>query len=59
MRLFNFKTAALAMVAGIGLSGCASYGSYGGLGVGVGYGNGYGYGYDPYYGGYGSYGYVA
>ena len=48
--------------AGIGLSGCATYGQYGGLGVGIGYGSG-GYGYDPYYGGgyygggYGSYGY--
>ncbi len=52
MSVFNLKTAALAMVAGVGLSGCA-YGPYGGLGVGVGYGNGYGYGdyYDPYYGG--------
>ena len=67
MSVFNLKTAALAIVAGVGLSGCA-YGPYGsGLGVGVGYGNGYGYGdyYDPYYGGYyganynryGSYGY--
>lgn len=53
MSVFNFKTAALAIVAGVGLGGCA-YGPYGGLGVGVGYGNGYGYGdyYDPYYGGY-------
>ncbi len=42
MSIFNFKTAALAIVAGVGLSGCA-YGPYGGLGVGVGYGNGYGY----------------
>lgn len=55
MSVFNLKTAALAIVAGVGLSGCA-YGPYGGgLGVGVGYGNGYGYGYedyyDPYYGG--------
>ena len=56
MSMFNLKTAALAIVAGVGLSGCA-YGPYGGLGVGVGYGNGYN---DPYYGGgyYGSgYGY--
>ena len=56
MGILNLKTAALAIVAGVGLSGCA-YGPYGGLGVGVGYGNGY---YDPYYGGsyYGSgYGY--
>ena len=50
MSMFNLKTAALAIVAGVGLSGCA-YGPYGGLGVGVGYGNGYG----PYYGGYGYY----
>lgn len=51
MSVFNLKTAALALVAGVGLSGCA-YGPYGGLGVGVGYGNGYGYGYDDgYYGG--------
>lgn len=55
MGILNLKTAALAIVAGVGLSGCA-YGPYGGLGVGVGYGNGY---YDPYYndryysGGYG------
>ena len=42
MSIFNLKTAALAIVAGVGLSGCA-YGPYGGLGVGVGYGNGYGY----------------
>lgn len=62
MSVFNFKTAALAIVAGVGLSGCA-YGPYGGLGVGVGYGNGYGYGYDDYYGrgyygaGYDRYGY--
>ena len=50
MSIFNLKTAALAIVAGVGLSGCA-YGPYGGLGVGVGYGNGYN---DPYYnsGGY-------
>lgn len=56
MPLLNLRNAALALVAGIGLSGCASYGPYGGLGVGVGYGSGYG-GYDPYYGGYGNYGY--
>ncbi len=56
MTILNLKTAALAIVAGVGLSGCA-YGPYGGLGVGVGYGNGY---YDPYYGGQyysGGYGY--
>lgn len=46
MSIFNFKTAAMAVVAGAALSGCA-YGPYGGVGVGVGYGNGY---YDPYYG---------
>ena len=52
MSIFNLKTAALAIVAGVGLSGCA-YGPYGGLGVGVGYGNGYGYDYgNRYYGGY-------
>ena len=49
MSVFNLKTAALGLVAGVGLSGCA-YGPYGGLGVGVGYGNGYGYD-DGYYGG--------
>ena len=49
MSIFNFKTAALAIVAGVGLSGCA-YGPYGGLGVGVGYGNGYGYDYGYGYG---------
>jgi hypothetical protein len=60
MRVLNLKSAALALVAGVGLSGCA-YGPYGGLSTGVSYGNGYGY--DPYYGGYGygsqygSYGY--
>ena len=53
MRVLNLRNAAIALVAGIGLSGCA-YGPYGGLGVG--YNNGYGY--DPYgYGSYGSYGY--
>jgi hypothetical protein len=45
MSILNLKTAGLAIVVGIGLSGCA-YSPYGGLGVGVGYGNGY---YDPYY----------
>ena len=54
MSVFNLKTAALALVAGVGLSGCA-YGPYGGLGVGVGYGNGYGYGYDDGYYVYDSY----
>ena len=48
MRILTLRTAAIALVAGLGLGGCAygPYGSYGGLGVG--YGNGY---YDPYYGG--------
>lgn len=54
MRVLNLRNAALALVAGVGLAGCA-YGPYGG--VGVGYGN-YGYN-DPYYGGYGGYGYGA
>ena len=48
MRVLNLRNAAIALVAGVGLSGCA-YGPYGGVGMGVGYGNGY----DPYYGGYG------
>lgn len=50
MRVLNLRTAAVALVAGIGLGGCA-YGPYGGLGASVGYGNaGYGGGYcDPYY----------
>jgi hypothetical protein len=52
MSMFNLKTAALAIFAGVGLSGCA-YGPYGGLGVGVGYGNGYN---DPYYNSGGYYG---
>ena len=54
MSMFNLKTAALAIVAGVGLSGCA-YGPYGGLGVGVGYGNSNSY-YDPYYNSGGYYG---
>jgi len=57
MSVFNIKTAALAIVAGVGLSGCA-YSPYGsGVGVGVGYGNGYGYGYDDYYDPYSGGGY--
>lgn len=59
MRALNLRTATVALVAGLGLGGCA-YGPYGGLGVGVGYGNaGYGGGYcDPYYDRYcSSYGY--
>jgi hypothetical protein len=58
MSIFNLKTAALAIVAGVGLSGCA-YGPYGGLGVGVGYGNGYDRYYgNGYYGGGYPYGYA-
>ena len=49
MSVFNLKTAALALVTGASLAGCA-YGPYGGVGVGVGYGSGNGY-YDPYYNG--------
>lgn len=49
MSVFKVKTAALALVAGVGLAGCA-YGPYGGVGVGVGYGSANGY-YDPYYNG--------
>ena len=60
MSVFNLKTAALALVAGVGLGGCTAYGPYGGLGVGVGYNSGYyddGY-YGGYYGaGYSPYGY--
>ena len=56
MRVLNLRNAALALVAGLGLGGCA-YGPYGGLGVGVGYGNNGYYGNSGYYGGYGSYGY--
>jgi hypothetical protein len=65
MRVPKLGVAALALVSGISLGGCAydSYGGYGGYGggysgvsFGVGYGGGYGYG-DPYYGGgYGYYG---
>ena len=60
MRIVNLRTAAIILVAGIGLGGCAAPFGYG-SGVSVGYGN-QGY-YDPYYdsygyGGYGSpYGY--
>jgi hypothetical protein len=53
MRVLSLRTAAVLLVAGVGLGGCA-YGPYGGLGVGIGYGDGY---YDPYYGGYSPYGY--
>jgi hypothetical protein len=69
MRVPRLRLAALALVSGIALSGCAydmygdgyGYGGgYGGLGVGIGYGGGYGgygYGYSPYGYGYGGYGY--
>lgn len=56
MGILNLKTAALAIAAGVGLSGCA-YGPYGGLGVGVGYGSGDYYG-NGYYGGGYPYGYA-
>lgn len=67
MQFARFKLAALALVGGVSLAGCAydmygdpygngyGYAPYGGVSVGVGYGGygGYGYGY-PYYGyGYG------
>jgi len=70
MRVPRLGVAALALVSGISLGGCAydgygpyggyggGYGSYSGVSFGVGYGGGYGdYGYgDPYYGaGYGGY----
>ena len=69
MRVPKLRLAALALVSGIALSGCAydtygdnyGYGPYGGFGVGIGYGD-YGYG-NPYggygypYGYYGGYGY--
>lgn len=72
MRVPKLRLAALALVSGIALSGCAydmygdnyGYAPYGGFGVGIGYGDygsgypygGYGYGY-PYGGYYGGYGY--
>jgi hypothetical protein len=67
MRVPRLRLAALALVSGIALSGCAydmygndygyGYGPYGSLGVGYG-GYGYGgYGYSPYGYGYGPYGY--
>jgi hypothetical protein len=64
MRIHKFGVAALALVSGISLGGCAydtygpggyGYGPYSSLSVGVGYGGGYGYG-DPYYGGYSPFG---
>ena len=60
MRALNLRTAAIALVAGIGLGGCAT--PFGGVSVGYGdrgyydpYYGGYGYGYSPY--GYSRYGY--
>jgi hypothetical protein len=62
MRIPHIRLAALALLSGVALSGCAYGldGAYGGVNVGYGsygsaYGYGGGYGYDPYYGGYGSY----
>jgi len=62
MHIARLKLAAVALVAGVSLAGCAydmygdpygyGYAPYGGVSVGVGYGGGYG----GYYGGYG-YGY--
>src|SRR5262245_27038082 len=46
MFAYPLRTAALAAVAAVSLSGCAYNGLYGGVGVGNGY-------YDPYYSGYG------
>lgn len=61
MRAFNPRLAGAALIAGLGLAGCTTYGQFGNLGVGVGYGGGYGAygrGYcDPYYDSYCSYGY--
>ena len=55
MRIPSLRLAAVALMSGITLGGCAygydPYGPYGGVSVGY----GYGYGYDPYYS-YGSYG---
>ena len=62
MRIMSLRSAALAVTAAIGLSGCTTYGMYGSpYGASIGYGNydpyydGYGYGYSPY--GYSRYGY--
>lgn len=53
MRALHLRTAAVLLVAGVGLGGCASYSPFGyGNGVSIGYGNN-GY-YDPYYSRYGS-----
>lgn len=60
MRTSNLRLAALALVSGITLGGCAyGYDPYGyGGGVSVGYGNyGYGSGYGYGYGAYGPFGY--
>jgi len=63
MKIARFKLAALALLGGVSLAGCASdmygpygYGPYGGVSAGVGYGGyygydygyPYGYGYDPF-----------
>lgn len=54
MRVLNLRTAAIALVAGIGLGGCATYSPFGyGSGVSVSYGDRY---YDPYYDRYSPYG---
>jgi hypothetical protein len=63
MRIMSLRSAALAITAAVGLSGCSTYGLYGSPygGASVGYGgydpyyDGYGYGYSPY--GYSPYGY--
>ena len=53
MRALHLRTAAIALVAGIGLSGCATYSPFGyGSGVSIGYGGYYDPFYDPYYRGY-------
>ena len=68
MRVPKLRLAALALVSGIVLSGCAydmygddygyGYGPYGGVGVGIGYSGYYGaYGYGGYPYGHGGYGY--
>lgn len=68
MRIPGFRSALLAVTAGVGLSGCAydmygdpygygyGYGPYSSVSVGVGYGGYGGYGYGYPYGGYGYYG---
>jgi hypothetical protein len=53
MYAFRLRATAVALVAGVGLTGCMSPYGYNGVSVGVGSG---GY-YDPYYGGYGYGGY--